>query len=162
MKVLATHKSAFERQVTEAVLIEMADKGRLLNSKGGFNRCILPRLQVAMGDKVVEHGVNKKEEPGPDCNGGEKEFTGNLEEGMEQRMSRNVDRRRKAARASDSSNPEFLRKIKKAKNMKSKISSQYNFVPLSKVFDVMNTKPRTGIGSNDRGSNNQDKRKPGE
>ena len=56
MKVLAKHKSAFERQVTEAVLIEMGDDGRLLNSKGGFNRCVLPRLQVAMGDRVVEHG----------------------------------------------------------------------------------------------------------
>ena len=46
--------------------------------------------------------------------------------------------------------------------MKSKISTNYNFVPLSKVFDVMEMKPKTGIGSNDRGSKNQDKRKPGE
>ena len=77
-------------------------------------------------------------------------------------MNKNVNRRRKAARAAESSNPEFLRKIKKAQNMKIKISSQYNFVPLSKVFDVMNMKPKTGIGSNDRGPNNQDKRKPGD
>ena len=46
--------------------------------------------------------------------------------------------------------------------MKSQISTQFNFVQLSKVFDVMDRKPRPGIGTNDRGSNNQDKRKPGE
>ena len=54
MKVLKKHKSAFERQVTEAVLIEMEDDGLLLNSKGGFNRCALPRIQVVVGEKLVE------------------------------------------------------------------------------------------------------------
>ena len=47
-------------------------------------------------------------------------------------------------------------------NMKSKISSNYNFVPLSKVFGVLEMKLKTGRGSNDRGLGNQDKRKPGE
>ena len=51
MKVLKQHRSAFERQVIEAVLIETEDDGSLLNSKGGFNRCALPRLQVVIGDK---------------------------------------------------------------------------------------------------------------
>ena len=46
--------------------------------------------------------------------------------------------------------------------MKSIISSNYKFVPLTKVFGVMDMKSKTGIGSNDWGSNNQDKRKPGE
>ena len=59
--MLAKHKSAFERQVTEAVLIEISDDGRLLNSKGEFNRCVLPRLQVAVGEKVAEYGDNRKE-----------------------------------------------------------------------------------------------------
>ena len=58
MKVLAKHKSAFERQVTEAVLIELGDDGRLLNSKGEFNRCVLPRLQVTVGEKVAEYEDN--------------------------------------------------------------------------------------------------------
>ena len=49
------HRSAFERQVIEAVLIEMEDDGSLLNSKGGFNRCALPRLQVVIGDKPAEN-----------------------------------------------------------------------------------------------------------
>ena len=62
MKVLAKHRSAFERQVTEAVLIEMKEKdGLLLNSKGGFNRCALPRLQVAIGDKAWEKDLKEKE-----------------------------------------------------------------------------------------------------
>ena len=90
------------------------------------------------------------------------EFSDNLEDGVKLRKSKNVYKRRKGARTSESSNPENLRKIKKAQKMKSKISTNYNFVPLSKVFDVMEMKPRTGIGSNDRGSKNQDKRKPGE
>ena len=55
MKVLKQHRSAFERQVIEAVLIEMEDDGSLLNSKGGFNRCALPRLQVMIGDKPAEN-----------------------------------------------------------------------------------------------------------
>ena len=55
MKVLKQHRSAFERQVIEAVLIEMEDDGSLLNSKGGFNRCALPRLQVVIGDKPAEN-----------------------------------------------------------------------------------------------------------
>ena len=163
MKVLAKHNSAFERQVTEAVLIEVAEEGRLLNSKGGFNRCVLPRLQVAMGDKVVEHGEKNKERSDPDCDGGKKtqEFTDNLEEGMKHRKYQNVCKRRKGARTSESSN-QFLRKIQKAQKMKNQISAQYNFVPLSKVFDVIDKKPRPGLGSNDRESKNQDKRKPGE
>ena len=61
MKVLARHKSAFERQLTEAILIKVGDNGRLLNSKGEFNRCVLPRLKVAMGAKVAEDGGNSKE-----------------------------------------------------------------------------------------------------
>ena len=124
------------------------DDGRLLNSKGGFNRCVLPRLQVAMGDRVVEHGRT--------------ELSDNLEDGVKLRKTKNVYKRRKGARASESSNPEILRKIKKAQKMKSIISSSYKFVPLTKVFGVMDMKSKTGIGSNDWGSSNQDKRKPGE
>ena len=118
---------------------------------------------MALGDKVVEHGEKNKERSDPDCDGGKKtqEFTDNLEEGMKHRKYQNVCKRRKGARASESSNPNF-KKNQKAPKMKNQISTQYNFVPLSKVFDVMDKKPRPGIGSNDRGSKNQDKRKPGE
>ena len=54
MKVVRTHKSAFSRQVHEAILIEMADGqtgDSLLNSKGEFNRCELPRLTVQIGQR---------------------------------------------------------------------------------------------------------------
>ena len=112
----------------------------------------------------MEHSDKHKErsDPDSDCVGAKTELTDNLEEGMKNRKTKNVYKRRKGARTSESSNPVNLRKIKKAQKMKNKISTNYNFVPLSKVFDVMEMKPRTGIGSNDRGSNNQDKRKPGE
>ena len=56
----------------------------------------------------------------------------------------------------------ILGKIKKVQKMKSIISSNYKFVPLTKVFGVIDMKSKTGIGSNDWGSSNQDKRKPGE
>ena len=39
MKVIRKHKSCFARQVHEAVLIEMAERENLLNSKNTFNRC---------------------------------------------------------------------------------------------------------------------------
>ena len=61
MKVLVRHRSAFERQVTEAVLIEMKEKDGLLNSKGGFNRCALPRIQVTIGDKAWDGAQEEKE-----------------------------------------------------------------------------------------------------
>ena len=43
-KVVKTFKSALDRQVTEAVRIEM--RGSILNRKGEFNRCSLTRLGV--------------------------------------------------------------------------------------------------------------------
>ena len=52
---------AFKRQETEAVLIEMKEKDGLLNSKGGFNRCALPRIQVTIGDKAWDGAQEEKE-----------------------------------------------------------------------------------------------------
>ena len=54
MKVLRGHMSAFSRQVHEAVLIEMNEGNNILNSKGEFNRCQLPRLCVQMGERPVK------------------------------------------------------------------------------------------------------------
>ena len=54
MKVIKQHLTSFSRQTHEAVLIEMMDKGSFLNSKGGFNRCSIPRLGVMVGDKEHE------------------------------------------------------------------------------------------------------------
>ena len=54
MKVIKQHKTSFSRQTHEAVMIEMMDKGSILNSKGGFNRCSIPRLGVMVGDREHE------------------------------------------------------------------------------------------------------------
>ena len=62
MKVLRGHMSAFSRQVHEAVVILRNRHLNLLNSKEEYNRCILPRIGVMMGEK--EHGeVDNKEGP---------------------------------------------------------------------------------------------------
>ena len=52
MKILRVHTSAFMRQVHEAVAIEMNEKNNILNSKGGFNRCKLPRLSITRTHNV--------------------------------------------------------------------------------------------------------------
>ena len=54
------------------------------------------------------------------------------------------------------------RKIVKQKKSKRRISppQSYNFVPLSRMFEKAEYKPRA-IGSNDPGSDNRDKRPPG-
>ena len=54
MKVVKQHKTSFSRQTHEAVLIEMTDRGHILNSKGGYNRCSIPRLSVMVGDREHE------------------------------------------------------------------------------------------------------------
>ena len=52
-KVQGTFKSAFTRQITEAVMIRRAG-GAILNSKGVYNRCHLPRLMVEDNRKKEE------------------------------------------------------------------------------------------------------------
>ena len=60
MKVIKKHKSALERQVHESVLIEMKqEEGNILNSKSGYNRCLIPRLSIMMGDRVLSEEVDK-------------------------------------------------------------------------------------------------------
>ena len=59
MKVLKAHKTAFARQVHEAVLIKMNECNNILNSRGEFNRCQLPRLSVMMGEKEVIKGKDE-------------------------------------------------------------------------------------------------------
>ena len=62
MKVIKKHKSAFERQVQEAILIELNQvDGNILNSKSGYNRCLIPRMTIMMGDRVVEDKPDSKE-----------------------------------------------------------------------------------------------------
>ena len=60
MKILRGHTSAFVRQIHEAVLIEM-NQENVLNSKGEFNRCQLPRLGVKMGERNIDCEEKVKE-----------------------------------------------------------------------------------------------------
>ena len=51
MQIIKKHFSSFERQVTESIYIEVNQRKNILNSKSGFNRCLIPRLSVMMGEK---------------------------------------------------------------------------------------------------------------
>ena len=65
MRVARKHTSALVRQVHEAVIIEMATEDKeinVLNSKGEYNRCQLPRLGVRMGQKCIEEEEPASEE----------------------------------------------------------------------------------------------------
>ena len=62
MKILKFHTSAFMRQVHEAVAIEQNEKNGILNSKGGYNRCKLPRLSIKMGKIEAKDGEEKLSE----------------------------------------------------------------------------------------------------
>ena len=61
MKVIRQHKSAFQRQVHEAVIIQMNENTNILNSKGEYNRCVLPRLGVIFGEKELKKKPEKEE-----------------------------------------------------------------------------------------------------
>ena len=51
MKVIRSHQSALSRQIHEAVLIANSWNKNLLNSKSEYNRCIIPRLTVMVGQQ---------------------------------------------------------------------------------------------------------------
>ena len=50
MKVIKFHKSPFERQIHESVLIQASKPHFLLNSKMEYNRCQIPRITIQMGE----------------------------------------------------------------------------------------------------------------
>ena len=58
MKVLQFHKSSFERQIDEAVKIQLNRQFNILNSKSEYKSSFIPRLGVKMGHKVFK---SKKE-----------------------------------------------------------------------------------------------------
>ena len=58
MKIKSFRRSAFERQVAEAVTIQQAQKTHhLTNSKSEYRACKLPRISIKMGDKDHEKNV---------------------------------------------------------------------------------------------------------
>ena len=62
MFILKYMKSAFERQIEEAVRIqEGAEPGEILNSKAEYNQSALPRLVTRLGDREKEMKEWEKE-----------------------------------------------------------------------------------------------------
>ena len=61
MKVLKVHMTAFRRQIHEAVKIQRSQNSSILNSKGEYNCCSLPRLTVMVGDKEANREKEKEE-----------------------------------------------------------------------------------------------------
>ena len=149
----------------------------LLNSKGGFNRCVLPRLRVMVGDKVDECREERKCELNFDTvltarqdNGKRKasEFQDNIEESVKTRKIMNGSTEIGASEISSFTNKkQFIpakRKLKsKTKDQKNNSFSatpSFKFIPISTMFHRINNRSG-GSGSNDRGSRADDKRTPG-
>ena len=63
MKVLKVHRTAFRRQIHEAVMIQRNEQNSILNSKGEYNCCSLPRLTVMMGNKEAKEKEKEVREP---------------------------------------------------------------------------------------------------
>ena len=51
MKQLSSHRTAFERQIREAVLIDENNGPTLLNSKLEYTRCCIPKMTLKLGNK---------------------------------------------------------------------------------------------------------------
>ena len=66
MKLLRCHKSAFERQIHEAVYIQMGHRDITLNSKSEWNGDRIPRIVLEVKDQVEQKDYNgqKLELPG--------------------------------------------------------------------------------------------------
>ena len=52
---LSQHKTAFERQLTEAVLIRKHSGTKLMNSKQEYTRCYIPKISVKIGEKEAKN-----------------------------------------------------------------------------------------------------------
>ena len=66
MRLVRTHKTAFNRQISESVEIRTQKKEHLiLNSKSEYNRCALPRLTAKVGEESygkLEKGKREEKE----------------------------------------------------------------------------------------------------
>ena len=62
MKVIKYHKSSFERQIHESVMIQASRaKHNIMNSRSEYNRCTVPRLGVKMGSRAVKEKEEEQE-----------------------------------------------------------------------------------------------------
>ena len=62
MKQISSHKSAFERQLKEAVLIEINAGPLLMNSKIEYSRCMIPKIKLKLGNNEEEEDPLKTKE----------------------------------------------------------------------------------------------------
>ena len=60
IRIVKQHRSAYERQVHESVVIQKNRGHHLLNSKAEFNRCALPRLALRMGEREFSERYMEK------------------------------------------------------------------------------------------------------
>ena len=58
-EIIKSHKSSFERQISEAVYIRMEEgKSKVLNNKQEYSRCILPQISVSYANKDYSKEAN--------------------------------------------------------------------------------------------------------
>ena len=63
MRIIRTHRSAFERQIYEGVRIQRERReNNILNSKSEYSRCALPRLEVKLGESSRGYKDSKEKE----------------------------------------------------------------------------------------------------
>ena len=63
MRIVKAHKTAFNRQISESVIIQTEKKQHvILNSKSEYNRCALPRLTAKMGEESFSKLEKSKRE----------------------------------------------------------------------------------------------------
>ena len=51
MKMISSHKSSFERQLAEAVMIQNYNGPFLMNSRLEYSRCYVPKIMMKLGEK---------------------------------------------------------------------------------------------------------------
>ena len=54
MKIVSHHKTSFERQLTEAVIVRRNLGEKLMNSKQEYNRCYIPKITLKKNEKDDE------------------------------------------------------------------------------------------------------------
>ena len=69
VKIVSSHRSALNRQVTETTRISREEKSNILNSKNEFGSNNIPEIEVRYGTKIVgggKGGVKRKRTEDPD------------------------------------------------------------------------------------------------
>ena len=98
-KVLSSHRTALRRQIAEAVEIRRQGEACLLNSKGMYNRCSLPRL-------VVEDDWSKDKVAGQACDNQVEEDWKKWKDKRDAQDSHGGGRRRKKLKLDEESQKE--------------------------------------------------------